>query len=532
MRNRRFLLALFWALVSLLFTCSIAMAGNHDAKEKEVVLKVGGSKLIGPEDYWPDHHEPRFKRVSAINPEIVDVQIVSPKLFYVFGKKLGSTSLILWERNGSDAEEPKVVDVIVFLDVTGLKQKIHELYPPPKQDIRVYASETGVVLSGTVSGPEVVEQVIRLTQTFLPIMAEDGGGQQGTGRSGMGITNLLKVQGVQQVMLEVKFAEVSRRAQKDWQAAIGIAGLGNDFSGAFGTSGVLTPIADSFVTAQFPNALTQSGIFEGAIDGLIQNPSSLLLNFAGNEANIFARVDNVTTALQFLETEGLARTLAEPRLVTQSGQEASFLAGGEFPLPVAQDFGEISIEYKEFGVALRFTPVVLSDGTISLRVAPSVSDIASESSIPAGIVGANFIVPNLATRKLETTVQLKDGQTLALAGLLRDTLRENVKKIPGLGDLPILGALFRSSSFLNEKTDLLIAVTPHLVKPVPEGSIQFPGEDMVAPNRYEFYLEGRLEGARDQNDRSGLSNHGIISSMSPADKKGGLEGAVGYQPVK
>ncbi len=529
MKNRGVFKVLIWALAVIFCIIPFHSALGSDTAEKQIVLKVGGSQLVDPGQYWSQLVAPRFKRVSAINPDIVDVQIVSPKLFYVFGKKLGSTSLILWEKDG---EEPKIVDVIVFLDVTGLKQKISELYPPPSQDIRVYASETGVVLSGTVTGPEIVEQVIRLTQTFLPKLAEGEGGQQGTGHSGAGITNLLKVGGVQQVMLEVKFAEVSRTSEKDWQAALGLAGLGNDFTGAFGTSGVLTSITDAFVTAQFPNALTQSGTFEGAINGLIQNPGSLLLNFAGNDANLFARIDNVTAGLKFLENEGLARTLAEPRLVTQSGQEASFLAGGEFPVPVASDYNEITIEWKEFGVSLRFTPVVLSDGTISLRVAPSVSEITSANAIPAGIVGTNFVVPNLSSRKLETTVQLKDGQTLALAGLLQDSLREEVKKVPGLGDIPILGSLFRSTGYQQQKTDLLIAVTPHLVKPVKEGSIQFPGEYMKTPNGYEYYLEGRLEGDRGPVSHSNMSRHSFFSFSSLEDKKGGLEGSFGYQPVQ
>ncbi len=256
------------------------------------------------------------------------------------------------------------------------------------------------------------------------------------------------------------------------------------------------------------------------------------MNFAGNAANIFLHIDNFQTALRFLESNGLARTLAEPRLVTMSGQEASFLAGGEFPIPVPQDLGQITIEFKQFGVALRFTPVVLSDGKISLRVAPSVSEIASTSVIPAGIQGTNFIVPNLSTRKLETTVEMYDGQTLALGGLLQDNLRETIEKVPGLGDIPILGALFRSSGYRQMKTDLLIAITPHLVKPVQEGSIRFPGEALQPPNAYEFYLEGRLEGKRPFDDKSAFGRHAYLTEGAAALREGGLDGDFGYQPVK
>jgi pilus assembly protein CpaC len=173
----------------------------------------------------------------------------------------------------------------------------------------------------------------------------------------------------------------------------------------------------------------------------------------------------------------------------------------------------------------------MSDGKISLRVAPSVSEIVATSTIPSGIVGANFVVPSLSTRKLDTTVQLYDGQTLALAGLLQDNLRETVRKVPGLGDLPIIGALFRSSNFQQNKTDLLIAVTPHIVKPEKEGAINYPGEFIQPPSRFEFYLEGRLEGRRSPGDVSALSQHSFALPMVPMESQGGLEGQFGQEPV-
>jgi pilus assembly protein CpaC len=482
--------------------CGLAQAAETDRQILD--LKLGGSDLIKTKH--------PFRRVSIADPAIADVVVLSPTEIYVFGKKVGYTSMILWE-----AERGKtLLDVTVSLDLTALKAKLHELYPD--QEIEVYGTETGVVLAGTVSGPEVVEQVLRLTQTYLPKVASGTKGGEGTGHSGVGITNLLKVGGIQQVMLEVKFAEVNRSSNKDWQAALGLTKLGKDFAGVAGVGGL--------------GNLTDGGL--GATTG------SLLLNFANLNgtsaaANIFAKIDNVTTALTFLEGEGLARLLAEPRLLTQSGQEASFLAGGEFPIPVAQGGAQegttITIEFKEFGVGLVFTPVVLSDGKISLRVAPSVTAITSASVIPSGIVGANFIVPSLSTRKVETTVQLYDGQTLALAGLLQDNINEEVTKIPGLGDIPILGALFRSTSFQQEKTDLLVTVTPHLVKPEKEGAISYPGEYVQVPNRFEFYLEGRLEGRRSPYDPSAFGRHGFAEQMMPMEMQGGLEGDFGQQPV-
>jgi pilus assembly protein CpaC len=515
------LLIMVVALVDFTAGNSAAAAAN-----RQIVLKAGGSELKDTSDYWPEIREPRLKRISAIDDKIVDVQIVSPKTFYVLGKDFGSTSLMIWEK---DLEDPIKIDVVVLLDLTTLKQKLYELYP--NQQVDVYASETGVVLSGTVSGPEVVEEIIRLTQNFLPKKAESDnkGDKGGAALSGAGITNLLRVGAVQQVMLEVKFAEVDRTSSRDWQAALGLINQDKNIRFGAGVNPMSGKFIKGFNTDGSPifdiGNLGQNG---GQIPGWGGAPGDMLLNFAGNAANIFLNVKNLTASLNLLENEGLARVLAEPRLVTLSGQEASFLAGGEFPIPVSQGLDQTTIEFKEFGVGLRFTPIVLSNGKINLHVAPSVSEISSNSIIPTGIAGASLIVPNLTTRKLETTVQLQDGQTLALAGLLQDSLRETVSKIPGLGDIPILGALFRSSGFQHHKTDLLIAVTPHLVKPVQEGELSFPGEFLRPPNALEFYLMGKLENNWSHDDPSLLSRHAFTPSAA-TPQPGGMEGSFGQE---
>jgi pilus assembly protein CpaC len=331
-------------------------------------------------------------------------------------------------------------------------------------------------------------------------------------------------------MLEVKFAEVVRNKSKDWQAAMGLINQGQDLLVGAGVNQLSGKFVTGFNNDGSPKydirPVSASG---GGIPNVGIDPGSLLLNFAGNAANIFIHIDNFTAALQLLESEGLARTLAEPRLVTLSGQEASFLAGGEFPYPVPDDNGNPAIEFKEFGVGLRFTPVVMADGRISMHVAPSVSEISGTSIIPFGVAGTFFPIPNLSTRKLETTVHLKDGQTLALAGLLQDNLRETVSKVPGLGDLPIIGALFRSTSYLQQKTDLMVAVTPHIVKPVAEGDLHFPGEFIKLPSQYEFYLEGRLEGRRSGDDPSALQWHESSVVPGMGGQSGGLEGSSGFR---
>lgn len=504
-------------VLALLALCG-GLASAAEVERQVLKLKLGGSDLVKTGQ--------AFNRVSLANPEIADLVVLSNREFYIYGKKVGSTSIILWEGDRGKS----FLDVVVTYDLVALKEKIHEMFPG--QNINVYGSEAGVVLSGTVTGPEVVEEVLRLTSMFLPKEAGAKGQGTGAGRSTANVTNLLRVSGAQQVMLEVKFAEVSRISGMDLQVGIGLDALGGNPRWNVGTGNLrVTPsgptIADGLVV-QNPS----TGLPQLVTVPVFQDAGTLLMNFAGNTtsalgaslANIFVNFDNFTAALQFMETEGLARTLAEPRLVTVSGKEASFLAGGEFPIPVPGPDGTVTIQFKEFGVGLSFTPVVMSDGRISLRVAPSVSNISGTSVTSLG----QF--PLLDTRKLETNVELHDGQTLALAGLLQENLREQVRKVPVLGDIPILGALFRSSNYIQDKTDLLIAVTPHLVTPVPEGSLRFPGEDMQPPNRYEFYLEGRLEGRRYLDSPSALSSHNFAAVPTAGERApGGLEGEFGHR---
>jgi len=500
--------SLLMSLLALLFTglLTCAAVGDEIGKRMTVELSLGQSKIITM--------PVPFKRVAIAAPEIADILVLSPMEAFINGKMPGYTSIILWE----EGKDKTMLDVIVSLNLTGLKEKFHTLFPD--QQIEVYGTETGIVLSGIVSGPEIVEQAIRLAQAYMPApKGNAGSGKEQEGGTGMSsqsmrITNLLKVSGIQQVMLEVKFAEINRTKQKDIQTGIGQGGL-DKITGAIGVGNVLSPIELTGPNLGHLPADLVAAIKDIPTQALVQNQNSLLVNLANGTPNIFVNIRDFTASLEFLENEGLARILAEPRLVTMSGHEASFLAGGEFPIPVANDRGSITITFKQFGIGLVFTPTILSSGKISLRVAPSVSEIASTSVIPAGIQGTNFNVPNLSTRKLETTVELFDGQSLALAGLLQDNLRETVAKIPGLGNIPILGILFRSSSYLESKTDLLVAVTPHLVKPVDKEEIVLPGENLIPPNSYQFYLEGRLEGNR----------------PAGATESGGLEGEFGHQPI-
>ncbi|MDH3998746.1 MAG: pilus assembly protein N-terminal domain-containing protein [Desulfuromonadales bacterium] len=508
-------------ILAFAFIFAAVSSGFAQQWAESIELQTGETK-----DVSTNH---LLRKIIIGNPDVVDVQVVGKQQVVLVAKNLGHTSVIL---RGDDDTATKF-DVFTSPDTTLLKKRINDLFPG--QDIKIYSNKEGVILSGTVTGAEIVEQVLRVTRQILSakqragsksvnvdkklkreldtseiafIMAANQGGNvqldsddtaSGTGTSGLNIVNLLTVGGPQQVMLEVKFAEVSRQSGRDLQAAFKLGGLGSDFRGAAGVN----PLGINGKTGDLP------GLDLG----------SLLVNFAGiNEVgNIFINIDDFSLALHFLEEESLARILAEPRLVTQSGQEASFLAGGEYPYPIV-DNDNVEIEFKEFGVGLKFTPIINSNGLITLKVAPSVTDITGFVELDSGDQ------PVLSTRRLESTVHLRDGQTLALAGLLQENMSEAVRKVPYLGDLPVIGTLFRSSTYQNNKTDLVVAVTPHIVQPVQEGDISFPGEFIKEPSRFEFYLEGMLEGRRSPEDTSSFLSHSFATSSLAG---GGLEGDFG-----
>jgi len=501
--------------VFLLLICALLVVGSGTALAETQTLE-----LLSGDVYNYVSTEAPLRRVVVGNPDIVNVDVASRHEIIVVGKKLGNTKILVKD----DVGNTTTLDIMVSPDITTLKKRISELFP--NQNIKVYSNKSGVILAGTVTGTEIIDQVLRVANQLLQVAPDKGvaavninkavkgsatkeelaqviseskgitveavaqqeSGAE-TGKSGPSIINLINVSGPQQVLLEVKIAEVNRRSTRDLQAGFSLDKLGKDFSGAFSSS-----------------------LTTGSSVASLAGPRSLLVNLADN-ANVFVNIDNFTAMLRFLEEESLGRILAEPKLVTMSGQEASFLAGGEYPYQELDNEGNTNLEFKDFGVGLRFTPIVNSDGLITLRVSPSVTEIADTTTTNQ---------PVLNTRKLNSTVQLHDGQTLALAGLLQNNLTEIVKKIPLLGDLPILGALFRSTNYQQNKTDLLIAVTPHIIQPVTEGALNFPGEFMQPPNRFEFYLEGRLEGRRKMDDPSQMSSHGYLFGS------GGLEGDFGH----
>ncbi|HJZ89098.1 MAG TPA: type II and III secretion system protein family protein [Polyangia bacterium] len=358
----------------------------------------------------------------------------------------------------------------------GLRDRLHFIFPGQKVEVQQLG--LSLILSGQVKDAATAQEIEHVVTSYVAGFTPPGGGS-------LQIVNLLQVIGVQQVQLEVRFAEVSRTALRQigvnlWTRTGG--GRGDVAGGLLGPSTGLN------------NALAPD-LGSPLANGQLQLPNGLPVitsPISGAFSLIFASAANsdvpLSGAVSLLASRGFAKTLAEPTLVALSGQEATFLAGGEFPIPIPQALGVISVEFKKFGVQLRFTPFVLADETIQLKLQTAVSDI----DFSIGLRLANATVPGLVQRESGTTVRLRDGQSFAIAGLLSDKMRSTIDKVPLLGDLPILGALFRSSSFQREESELLVVVTPHLVAPVAKGErIVLPGEDEISePGDLELFLFG------------------------------------------
>jgi pilus assembly protein CpaC len=390
------------------------------------------------------------KRVSIANLDIADLNILSPREIYVTGKAPGITNITLWYSGGSR----QVHDLVVTPDISRLKQRLHEILPDEKE-IRVISLDEAVTLTGRVSSTANLAQAVALAEAYAPEK----------------VRNLLEVTGVQQVMLEVRVSEVSRTLMR----RLSVNWLYTDTDGEFGL-GLLGQLAQ-LVNPQDANLIA------GPLGFLVSPNANALFRF--NHGN-----GTHTGLIEALKEEGLIKVLAEPTLIALSGETASFLAGGEFPVPIPQGLGTVAIEYKPFGVGLSFTPTVLSEDKISVRVVPEVSEL--DFSIAVRFEG--FVVPGLSTRRASTVVELDDGQSFAIAGLLKDTVRDDAAKYPGLGDLPVLGNLFKSRDFQNNETELIIIVTPRLVKPLDPKKQTLPSDYYIPPNDVDFYFWGSQQG--------------------------------------
>jgi pilus assembly protein CpaC len=400
------------------------------------------------------------------NPDIADVLPLTDSSLYVLGKKTGTTSLTLYDRRNMLIA---VIDVAVGPDVIGLKRQLSELVVG--EGIGARMANDSIVLEGIVPSGPAADRAVQLAESYAP------------GK----VINLLSVGSSQQVMLEVRFSEIKRGALRDFGIGGFLSGSGNNgFRGAIGGNASLGPG-------------TPIEIDVGGVKTTIPGEPNLTLGSIVDSFGILSRVFriaglDINATLNALERKGAITTLAEPTLVALSGETASFLAGGEFPVPTSQggtgDNIAISVEWKPFGVSLAFTPTVLADGVISLIVAPEVSSIDATASI----VVNNLRIPGLQTRRAKTTVELRDGESFALAGLIRKDFQDTIRQFPILGSIPIIGTLFRSTNFQKEDTELVIIVTPRLVRPVRAAAMKLPTDRVTAPNEADLFLLGRTDG--------------------------------------
>lgn len=398
---------------------------------------------------------------SVGNPAVLQAMLVAPDTLYLVGADIGSSNMIVQGRSGLC----NVVEVVVGIDPGALQQALAKLLPEQK-NIHVSAAADTLVISGTVDDAPTAARVLELAAAFVrrPARAlaldddkRESGATAGStsAQAGPRIVNFLNIGAPQQVMLEVKIAEVSKSLLDKLEANVALSFGGGSWASTLNTS---------FVS--------------DTLKGLLR---------IGTRGAIAAD-----------KKDALVRMLAEPTVMAISGQEGSFLAGGRILVPVAQDNNKITLDEKEFGVGLRFTPTVLAGGRINLRVAPEVSEISREGiGISAAGVSGTSVLPLFTTRRASTTVELYDGQSFAIGGLIKNSQTTNIHGLPILGEVPVLGALFRSTDFQQDRTELLFVVTPHLVQPLP-ANYTLPTDSITAPGRARLFLGGRMEGPPEQ----------------------------------
>ena len=389
-----------------------------------------------------------FAEISIANPAIADISTLSDRTVYVLGKAAGRTSLTLLDGTGRPIAN---VEVRVGADLSEFKERLRQILPG--EPIEVRAAANGIVLSGTVSSIEKLDRALELARLYAPEQ----------------VSNLMSVSGTQQVMLKVRFAEMQRSVRKGIAAGLTGRALGDDGDGLSLGSGR-------------GRVQTRRGRRPrlGRADVVPEASGAVALAVGSSSAALGLLIDA-------LEVRGAVRTLAEPNLSALSGQEAQFLAGGEYPVPVAQEEGVVTIEFKPFGIELGFVPRVVDGGVINLELSAAVSSIDPTASVTQN----GFTVDAFRRRETSTTVEMRDGESFAIAGLLSDDFQDTVNQVPFLGDIPVLGALFRSASYQRDQTELVVIVTAHLVSPVRGEAFMLPTDRIRPPSERELFLHGR-----------------------------------------
>jgi pilus assembly protein CpaC len=502
------LAALALALAANSSTALNAQSVNISQPDSRISVAVGRGKLIT----LPSPIEDIF--IAENN--IADVQVRSPRQIYIFGKKGGQTSFYATSASG------KVIysaEVAVGAEISSIDQMLG--LAMPEANISVSTTNNFVLLTGTIANPDDAEEAESLVQAFVGDTTR--------------VVSRLKTATPMQVNLKVRFAEVSRSLAKEINGNL----LTRDTTGGFqfGVSrGRSFGSITDFDTSSFPSLDASSlfGLPTGSISLPFNTATGQFVTAGGTSFNYNAASDlntiqaagrlfglDIATAFDVSERVGLVSTLASPNLTAISGETATFLAGGEFPIPISTGLGEVSVQYKNYGVSLSYTPTVLSNGRISIRVAPEVSEITTNGAV----VLNGFSIPAVSTRRAETTVELGSGESFMIAGLMQNSYNSAIDKTPGLADVPILGSLFKSDGYRRNETELMIVVTPYLVKPVSDSEIVLPTDGFKAANDAERFLMNR--------NHSGTGGDRPKPTVAPATPEGEAFGSLESQaPAK
>jgi len=477
-----------WTLVVLILITnfilvSTTLAGGPTALDDDSVrIPIFKSKNLQMDQ---DIH-----RVSVGNPAIADILILRSRELYIVGKQLGTTNMMVWDK------EDNLVDVQnleITHDLNSLRKRLYKYLP--NEDIGVETSQGQLVVSGQVSSLMKMNTAYEIAQGYASAANLE---KKKNDENKSTVVNMMSVGGGQQVMLEVTVAEVSTE--------IGRTLEGNTVLGAFGSDG-----------------------FVGIGSGTGNVPTNIL---GGIDTNIFARYLTgdmlFSVAFDVAKNKGLAKVLAEPNLTALSGQSAEFLSGGEFPVPVSSDDG-ITIDYRDYGVGVSFVPTVLDSGKINLNLKVLVSELSNANSVSVSALetGTSIVTPSLVKRTTATTVELGDGQTIVIGGLLSDHLRESVTKFPGLGDIPVLGQLFTSQEYISGQSELVIMVTPRLVRPFNKDGMPLPTDGFVPVSDMEFYLLGKMT-QQDIDGNTAKNNEAAETPKNIVPNSGGTEQQYGH----
>ena len=431
---------------------SIQISGN--TRTVMVTVPIGKSEDVRTDTSFVD--------ITVGDPEVADVNPLTDHALSILGKKIGTTRVSVY------SEGKKLVgifDVEVSYDITRLKNELMRRFPGSRLEASTVNGR--IMLSGEIADAASLDKAVTIARQFGPE-----------------IINTVSVMSPQQVLLEVRFVEISRTAGRE---------LGFQWNrfGSHSTTNIGSQLPAAALPIKTPASATDVPVGEVAA-GVLSGASPFGFMIARMVGN------GVTTdvLINALEQKGIARSLAEPNLVALSGDTASFLAGGEYPIPVSGSFGQVTVDYKKYGVGLAFTPTVLGRGLINMKIEPEVSQIDTTHTIS---VSAGVSVPALIVRRASTTVELRDGQSFVIGGLLQTDNKNQIDQLPWLGSVPVLGALFSSKSYQKNETDLAIIVTPHLVRPArPGDEIKTPADDTLQPNDPDFFLLGKTEVTREQ----------------------------------